>query len=148
VSFHFLKGETMVIKKIFAACATASIFLPTLTGAQTFEDHTKIRSLSGAPKTSIPQYECAAGTVYSGGQCVLISNHDGDGPQGTFCGAANESIAENGAGLSPIFNANKQPLDTILCKGFNPLYGCPSGYEKAFQFFWGFSNYMATCVKQ
>lgn len=64
-----------MIKKIIAACATATLLLPMLTGAQTFEDHTKIRTLSGKPSTPPTEVpSCPSGSTLSGGQCVLISN--------------------------------------------------------------------------
>lgn len=69
------------IKKILAALATAALVLPALTGAQTFDDHTKIRVLRGTPaKDPSAPYECPAGSTYSGGQCTLISNQDTSGP--------------------------------------------------------------------
>jgi hypothetical protein len=70
------------IKKILAALATAALALPALTGAQTFDDHTKIRILRGAPQMpdQITKFECPAGSFYSGGQCTLVSMQDTSGP--------------------------------------------------------------------
>jgi hypothetical protein len=61
-------------KKLFAALATAALVFPTLTGAQVFDDHTKIRILRGAPSQIDAPFNCPAGSVYSGGECTLISN--------------------------------------------------------------------------
>ena len=63
-------------KNFAAIVAAVALAVPVLTGAQTFDDHTKIRILRGtAENATIPKYECPAGSTYSGGQCVLISNH-------------------------------------------------------------------------
>lgn len=70
-------------KKFAMAAAISAMSLPMLLGAQTFEDHTKIRQLIGRPATPATDMpSCPTGSTLSGGQCVLISN------QGTPYGPA------------------------------------------------------------